>query len=91
MKEKIITGKSKGLVKGDLIYTGAFPGIIISDVHTFAPCCEVWGFEHELGSAYAKDMVKMKTKAWLILAREHGFDGTAYSETARKTIKEMCS
>jgi hypothetical protein len=54
-----VTGKNRGFVKGDFVFTGAFPGIIVSDVHTFAPVCEVWGFEHESGSAYAKDLVKL--------------------------------
>ena len=53
------TGKSLGLKKGDFVYTGAFPGIIISDVHTFAPYCEVWGFEQEMGSCYATDLRKL--------------------------------
>jgi hypothetical protein len=68
----MITGKSKGLVKGDFVFTGAFPGIIISDVHTYAPCCEVFGFEQECGSAYAKDMRKLTKEDFLMLTEREG-------------------
>jgi hypothetical protein len=89
MAHKMPTGKALGFKKGDFVFTGAFPGIIISDVHTFAPCCEVWGFEHESGSAYATDLRHMTRDEWLDLATRYGFDGTAYSEVARDALKTL--
>ena len=80
------TGKALGFKKGDFVHTGAFPGIIISDVQTFAPCCEVWGFEHEMGSAYAEDMTLLTWEKFQELAGRYGFDGTADSKTAREAI-----
>ena len=83
---KIATGKSLGFKKGEFVWTGAFPGIIISDVRTYAPCCEVWGFEHEMGSAYATDLRKISFDEFK--AQAQGFDGSAYSEVSKKAIKE---
>ena len=83
---KMPTGKSLGFVKGDFVMTPAFPGIIISDVRTFAPCCEVWGFEHEMGSAYAKYLVKISKQEFMAVALQHGFDGTSYSEVSKKAL-----
>lgn len=82
------TGKKLGFKKGDFVHTGAFPGIIISDVHTFAPVCEVWGFEHESGSAYADDFVLLNWPTFKSLAERYGFDGTAYSEAAKEAIRQ---
>ena len=84
---KTITGKSKGLKKGDFVHTGAFPGIIISDVHTFAPCCEVWGFEHEMGSAYASDIVKISKDEFIQMttAEGHG-ELNPYSKVSRDAL-----
>lgn len=82
------TGKALGFKKGDFVYTGAFPGIIISDVQTFAPCCEVWGIEHEMGSAYATDLRRLSFAQFVEMATQYGFDGSAYSAVAKKAIKE---
>lgn len=54
-----MTGKKLGLKVGDLVHTGAFPAVIISDVNTTTPCCEVFGIEQECGSAYAHQMKKL--------------------------------
>ncbi len=81
------TGKKLGFKKGDFVHTGAFPGIIISDVHTFAPVCEVWGYEHESGSAYADDLVLLNWPTFESLAKRYGFDGSAYAATAKEAIK----
>lgn len=80
------TGKSLGFKKGDFVFTGAFAGIIISDVHTYAPCCEVWGFAHEMGSAYATDLRHISYEGFKATARE--YDGSAYSAVSKKAIKE---
>lgn len=80
------TGKALGFKKGDFVHTGAFPGIIISDVQTFAPCCEVWGLEHEMGSAYAEDMTLLTWENFQELAKRFGFEGTADSKTAQEAI-----
>jgi hypothetical protein len=83
---KSSTGKSLGFKVGDFIWTGAFPGIIISDVGTYAPCCEVWGWKHEMGSAYATDLRKISFEEFK--AQAQGFDGTAYSKASKKAIAE---
>ncbi|MDE1977260.1 MAG: hypothetical protein KGI84_08380 [Elusimicrobia bacterium] len=80
------TGKQLGFKKGDFIHTGAFPGIIVSDVHTHAPTCEVWGYEHETGSAYAEELVRMTWEEFQAVAGRFGFDGTAYSKVAQEAI-----
>lgn len=82
-----MTGKARGFKKGDFVFTGMFPGIIISDVQTFAPCCEVWGFEHEMGSAYADDLVPLTKEAFIELAKQYQFDGTAFSKVAQDALK----
>lgn len=81
------TGKALGFKKGDFVHTGFFPGIIVSDVHTFAPCCEVWGVEHEIGSSYAKDLRKLSYLEWLYAAKQNGFNGTAYTKAAKDALK----
>ncbi len=53
------TAKALGFKKGDFVHTGLFPGILIGDVHTTTPLCEVWGLEHECGSAYANELRKL--------------------------------
>lgn len=83
-----MTGKARGFKKGDFVDTGAFPGIIISEVHTFAPCCEVWGIEHEMGSAYADDLRKLTKEEFVEAATRYGFDGTAYSTVAKAALKQ---
>ena len=85
---KIVTGKALGFKKGDFVWTGAFPGIIISDVQTFAPCCEVWGIEHEMGSAFAYDLRKLTYDEFKQAAQAYQFDGTAYSEVGKKAIAD---
>ena len=80
------TGKKLGFKKGDFVHTGAFPGIVIGDVHTATPLCEVWGFEHEMGSAYAADLTPMTWENFQGVARRYGFDGTAHSEVAKNAI-----
>lgn len=82
------TGKALGFKKGDFVHTGAFPGIIISDVQTFAPCCEVWGFEHEMGSAYAEDLTPLTWEDFQQVAKRYGFDGTADSKVAQEAIAQ---
>lgn len=64
--------KDMGYKKGDFIWTGSFPGILISDLHTMMPMCEVWGFEQEMGSVYAKDLKRMSKEKFLLAARNHG-------------------
>lgn len=82
------TAKRLGFRKGEFVHTGAFPGIIIGDVHRRTPLCEVWGFEHEMGSAYAEDLALLSWPEFRTLAERYGFDGTAYSEAAKEAIKQ---
>ena len=85
----MITGKAKGLQKGDFVWTGAFPGIIISDVHTYAPCCEVWGFEQEMGSAYAADMHKLTFAEFKLMCESQGYKTLEpCSKVAKKAISD---
>ena len=82
------TAKALGFKKGDFVHTGSFPGIVIGDAHTRTPTCEVWGFEQELGSAYADDLVLLNWPSFKSLAERYGFDGTAHSEVAKEAIKQ---
>ena len=90
-KEKTMnmkTAKALGFKKGDFVHTGSFPGIVIGDANTRTPTCEVWGFEHEMGSAYADDLVLLNWPTFQSLAKRYGFDETAYSEVAKEAIKQ---
>lgn len=80
------TAKALGFVKGDFVWTGAFPGILVSDVHTSTPVAEVWGFDHESGSVYAHDLRKLTKAEFLAAAGRYGFDGSAYSEVAKAAL-----
>lgn len=83
------SAKKLGFAKGMFVHTGAFAGIIISDAHTTTPCCEVWGWEHEMGSCYASDLSHLTFEEFK--AQAHNFDGTAYSEVSKKAIKDAQS
>lgn len=80
-----MTGKSLGFKKGDVVFTGAFPGVIISDVHTSTPVCEVWGFEHESGSVYAQELKRIDGDQFVRAAQElgHSTPIRPYSDVAR--------
>lgn len=81
------TAKALGFKKGDFVHTGSFPGIIVGDVHTRTPTCEVWGFEHETGSAYAEDLTLLNWEDFQMLAKRYGFDGNAYDPAAKEAIQ----
>jgi hypothetical protein len=85
------SGKKLGFAVGDLVHTGAFPAIIISDVHTYAPCCEVFGFEQECGSAYAEEMRKLTAAEWLAECEANGHKPPfrVYSERSYQTLQEL--
>jgi len=81
------TAKAMGYKKGDFVFTGAFPGIIISDVHTATPCCEVWGFEHESGSCYAKDLRKLTLAEFNAMLLQHGYaKADPFSTEAKRSL-----
>lgn len=61
-----------GFKVGDLVFTGSFPAVIMSDVNTSTPCCEVFGFEQECGSAYATDLKPMSKEEFLEQAARYG-------------------
>ena len=84
----MLTGKARGFKVGDFVHTGMFPGIIVSDVNTTTPTCEVWGFDHETGSAWAEEIIPLSWTEFSGLARRFGFDGTAYSKAAQKAIND---
>ena len=85
----MLTAKKLGFKKGDFVHTGTFPGIVIGDVDTATPRCEVWGVEHEMGSAYAEDLTLMTWEDFQKVAGRYGFDGTADSEAAREAIAHV--
>lgn len=69
----MITGKKLGLKVGDLVTVGAgWPAVIMSDVNTGTPCCEVFGFEQECGSEYATALSKVSIERWMELAAKNG-------------------
>lgn len=84
---KRISGKTLGLKKGDFVHTGAFPGIVIGNANSYAPVLEVWGLAHEIGSAYAHELIKISRDEFVALASKYGYDGTAYSKTAKKALE----
>ena len=81
------TAKRLGFKKGDFVHTGAFPGIVIGDTNTGAPTCEVWGHEHEMGSAYADDLVLLNWPTFVSLAKRYGFDGSTFSAVAKEAVR----
>lgn len=88
----MVTGKRRGFKVGDFVHTGAFPGIIIADVGTYAPCCEVWGFEHEMGSAYATDLVKLSYQEFLTACQAGGYtfaNLAPYSKVSKKALEAV--
>jgi hypothetical protein len=88
MEEHMQTAKKLGFKKGDFVHTGAFPGILIGDAHKATPTCEVWGFEHEMGSAYAEDLTLLSFPEFETAAKQYGYDGKAWSEVAKNAIKQ---
>ena len=46
------------------------------------------GFDHEMGSAYADDLRKITWEHFQTLAKQYGFDGTAFSRSASKPSKK---
>lgn len=68
------TGKSLGLAKGDMcVNTAGWACLILSDAHTFAPCCRVWGFENECGSVYATELRKVSEQEFNAAKVRMGF------------------
>lgn len=59
------SAKKLGYAVGQLVWTGSFPAVIVGDVHTTTPTCEVWGVEQETGSVYAKDLAPLKTAGFI--------------------------
>lgn len=79
------TAKALGFKKGDFVSNG-FPGIIIGNAHTATPLLEVWGVEHECGSAYAQDLQKLTFEQFVAEANGFGYNGEAYTDETRKAI-----
>lgn len=85
------TGKKLGLKKGDFIITGdgGFPAIVIGDVNTFAPTCEVWGFEQEIGSTYAETAKKISATAFFFQCLRFGHANPAARSKEGKAALEV--
>jgi hypothetical protein len=66
------TAKKLGFALGQLVHTGAFPAVIVGEVNTATPMCEVWGFEQESGSVYASDLRRLTTEEFLEAVAHHG-------------------
>jgi hypothetical protein len=83
-----MNAKARGFKKGDLVFTGAFPGVLISDVHTLTPVCEVWGIEHESGSVYASDLKRLDPAQFMEALKilGHAAPVEAYSKVAAQAL-----
>ena len=83
------TAKALGFKKGDFVMSPLFPAIITGHANSATPEIEAWGSgDHEIGSCYAEEMLKVSPEAFIMLASQYGFDGTAYCQAAKKAIKE---
>lgn len=67
-----MTAKALGFKKGDFVTTGYFPAIVAGHVNTSTPLCEVWGVEHECGSAYANELRRISFVEFCELAGRYG-------------------
>lgn len=87
---KMRTAKKMDFKKGDFIFNGLFPGIIIQNVNTSTPLCEIWGIEHEMGSVYATDLRKLSFDEFQVMVRaqSHELEIKSDSEVGRKAIKD---
>ena len=82
-----ITAKSLGFKKGDcVVIDDAFVGVLMLDVHTCAPCCEVWGLAHESGSVYAESLKKI-TPEQLMDTNYYKADPKPFSKEAKKALR----
>lgn len=82
------SAKKLGFKKGDFVFTGTFPGIIIGDVHTWTPTCEVWGFEHECGSVYAHELKRLTREEFMAMAKGLGYETISpRTDEAKKALK----
>lgn len=82
-----ITAKKLGFKKGDFVFTGAFPGIVVGNVNSYAPLIEVWGFEHETGSAYTSDLRLLSGDDFCVAISRLGFgDPKPYCKEAKAAI-----
>lgn len=71
------TAKKLGFGLGDLVSTGQmegvpFVGVVVGEVNTATPMCEVWGFEQEQGSVYAHQLKKITTAEFIALVQQAG-------------------
>lgn len=78
------TAKKLGYVKGDFIFTGLFPGIIVGEVHTTTPMCEVWGIEQEIGSCYAEEITRLTFDEFVRAAKRRGHQELKANHPAAK-------
>lgn len=84
------TAKALGFMKGDLVFTGMFPGIVCMDVNTARPMCEVWGVAHELGSVYAENLKLLKPDEWVDLVLRYDFKKEEpYHTEAKRAVKKL--
>ena len=91
MNTKEKTAKALGYQVGDLVYTGAFPGILISDVNSATPTCEVFGFEQEMGSCYASDLRRLTKEEWLnsVFALGHKLPFRVWSQKSLGALRAV--
>lgn len=68
-----MSARTLGFYVGDLVFTGGFPGILISEANTNTPTCEVFGLDQEIGSAYATDLRHLPTAEFLDMLRHGGY------------------
>lgn len=66
------SARKLGFAVGQLVWTGAFPAVLIGDINTETPMCEVWGFEQESGSVFAKDLKPLSTESFIKAVERQG-------------------
>lgn len=85
------SAKKLGFLKGDLVHTGAFPAVVIGDVHTSTPLCEVFGFENEMGSAYAHELRHLTAENFQLELKKHGYTSPiqVWSKETEAALKKI--
>jgi hypothetical protein len=77
-----------GIMKGQLVYTGAFPGVVIGSLNTGTPMCEVYGIEQEMGSVYADDIRPLTVEEFksMVVRLGHKLPLKAYSPVTKAAL-----
>lgn len=67
---------SNTFLKGRVGFTGNWPVVVMERAKSDKPLtpvlCEVFGFEHEMGSCYLKDISLVPLERWIQLFQDDG-------------------